>query len=78
MDAPDQLVADLLRWLQGSQRQYSEVMDAWRTNCPRLPVWEDAVDAGFVDCNRDTVSLTDAGKQWLSKRCRDRAVGRSS
>jgi hypothetical protein len=23
-------------------------MDAWRTSCPRLPVWEDANDRGFV------------------------------
>ena len=76
MDAPDQLVVDLLRWLQGSPRPYCEVMDAWRTSCPRLPVWEDAVAAGFVERNRNTVSLTDAGKQWLSKHCPDLAVER--
>jgi hypothetical protein len=24
-------------------------MDAWRTSCPRLPIWEDAVDARLIE-----------------------------
>jgi len=36
------LILDLLEWLAQSERSYQEVMDAWRTSCPRLPVWEDA------------------------------------
>ena len=42
------LVLDLVEWIAAEPRPYDEVMDAWRTSCPRLPVWEDAVDAGFV------------------------------
>ena len=76
MDAPEQLVADFLLSLQPGPRPYAEVMEAWRTSCPRLPVWEDAVDAGFVDHNRDMVLLTDAGKKWLSDRSGERAAGR--
>ena len=43
------LILDLLEWLDFRPRTYSEVLDAWRTSCPRLPVWEDANDRGFVE-----------------------------
>jgi hypothetical protein len=42
------LILDLLDWLDRGQRRYAEVMEIWRTSCPRLPVWEDAVDRGLV------------------------------
>lgn len=47
-DAPIALVLDLLEWLAVEPRPYEDVMAAWRTSCPRLPVWEDAVEGGFV------------------------------
>ncbi|MCA9284918.1 MAG: hypothetical protein KDA22_06885, partial [Phycisphaerales bacterium] len=43
------LVLDLLQWLGPSGRPAAEVMDAWRTSCPRLPVWETANDHGLVE-----------------------------
>jgi hypothetical protein len=42
------LILDLLEWVAEGPRTYQEVMQAWRTSCPRLPIWEDTVDAGFV------------------------------
>jgi hypothetical protein len=42
------LTIDFLAWLAAAPRDYVEVMDAWRTSCPRLTVWEDAVDLGLV------------------------------
>ena len=42
------LVLDLLEWVGGGPRPYDEVMAAWRTSCPRLTIWEDAVDHGLV------------------------------
>lgn len=42
------LIADLLAWLDREPRSYAEVMDAWRTSCPRLTVWEDAIDRGLA------------------------------
>ena len=44
----DNLILDLLQWLATRQRSYEEVMEAWRTSCPKLPVWEDANDLGLV------------------------------
>ena len=42
------LIFELLEWLAKRERSYEEVMDAWRTSCPRLPVWEDANDRGLI------------------------------
>ncbi len=42
------LIVDLLVWLASRERTYEETMDAWRTSCPRLPVWEDAYDRGLI------------------------------
>jgi D-3-phosphoglycerate dehydrogenase len=43
------LVLDLLEWIGPQPRPYSEVIEAWRTSCPRLPVWEEATERGFVE-----------------------------
>jgi hypothetical protein len=64
------LVLDFLAWLAPGPRPYAEVMDGWRTSCPRLPVWEDAVDGGLVVRRREgageaMVSLTAEGREWL-------------
>ena len=63
------LVLDLLEWIAPQPRPYDEVMAAWRTSCPRLPVWEDALESGFVVCERRSaslvVSLTLAGRTFL-------------
>jgi hypothetical protein len=43
------LILDLLEWIGPRPRPYAEVLEAWRTSCPRLPVWEDANARGFID-----------------------------
>jgi len=42
------LILDFLEWIAARPRPYSEVMEVWRTSCPRLTVWEDAIDRGFI------------------------------
>lgn len=44
----DALVLDLIEWGATKPRSYSEVMEAWRTSCPRLTIWEDALERSFV------------------------------
>ena len=67
------LVRDLVSWVAERPRPYDEVMDAWRTSCPRLTVWEDAVDAGFLKVGYApsgqgrTVYVTEAGRQFIRK-----------
>jgi hypothetical protein len=48
-DPVEALVLDLLEWIGREPRPYSEVIEAWRTSCPRLPVWEEANARGFVE-----------------------------
>ena len=43
------LVLDLVEWVSASGRPYAEVMDAWRTSCPRLTIWEDAIESHLVE-----------------------------
>ncbi len=47
-DPVDALVLDLLEWIGPRTRPYAEVIDAWRTSCPRLPVWEEANARGYI------------------------------
>lgn len=42
------LVLDFVELVAKEPRPYAEVMDAWRTSCPRLTVWEDALERGLV------------------------------
>ena len=69
--SPDALVLDFVEWIAASPRPYSEVMDAWRTSCPRLTIWEDAIDQGLVQrCHRDgclSIETTPAGRDLLAK-----------
>ncbi len=62
------LICDLLEWLQRAPRTHAEVMDGWRTSCPRLPVWEEATDNGFVARRGQVVEVTDRGRAFLANR----------
>lgn len=42
------LLRQFLAWVADRPRCYAETITAWRTSCPRLPVWEDATDGGLV------------------------------
>jgi hypothetical protein len=69
-DNVDSLILDLLEWLHGGARPYGEVLDAWRTSCPRLPVWEEANERGFIDRTRvpgsgQFISVSAAGTAYL-------------
>ena len=69
-DTSDPLVLDLVEWIAREPRLYSEVIETWRTSCPRLTIWEDAVDRGYV--TREPVAgagvrvtITDGGEKFL-------------
>jgi hypothetical protein len=68
---PDTLVLDFVEWIAASPRRYSDVMEAWKTSCPRLTIWEDAIDLGLVQrCRTDgqlSIEVTDAGRDLLAK-----------
>lgn len=69
-DPLEALIVDLLEWIGSHPRPYAEVMEAWRTSCPKLPVWEEANLRGFIEhrhgVGRDAgVALTARGRQRL-------------
>ena len=41
-----------LAWIEARPRTYGEAMEAWRSSCPRFPVWEDALADGLVQIER--------------------------
>jgi hypothetical protein len=71
-DTVDSMILDLLEWMGPDPRPYAEVLGAWRTSCPRLPVWEDANDRGFIARHHAPgfgalVSVSAAGAEHLRK-----------
>jgi hypothetical protein len=75
-ETTDALVLDFVEWIEREPRPYPEVIETWRTSCPRLTIWEDAVDSGYV-VRRPTVEglrvmVTEGGERFL------RAHGRMS
>ena len=58
----------MLEWIAAKPRAYEELIDAWKTSCPRFPIWEDACDDGLVGVEPAAprmVYLTSKGRQWL-------------
>jgi hypothetical protein len=46
--AADLLMAQFLAWVAGGAHSYAEAMEAWRSSCPRLSIWEDAIGDGLI------------------------------
>jgi hypothetical protein len=67
----ENLILDLLEWLGKQDRTYEETMEAWCTSCPKLPLWEDAMDRGLVSMDfsqeRNIVRITEAGLTLLEQ-----------
>jgi hypothetical protein len=65
------LTLQLLEWVDARPRTYADAIDAWRTSCPRLSVWDDAVIDGLVrvvpsnNGNPPAVEVTTAGRALL-------------
>jgi D-3-phosphoglycerate dehydrogenase len=80
-DTLEQLIVDLMDWLETRERSYEETLDAWRTSCPRFPVWEDANDRGFVETasenGRAIVRVTPKGRSLRMERLQHRAASRT-
>ena len=74
MNATAAPMLDLLTWIAARPRTYRETIEAWRSNCPRQPVWDDALGAGLVqvvrsgrNLNESEVALTKLGRAVLSR-----------
>ena len=71
-DTVDALIFDLLEYVARAERRYDDVIEAWHTSCPRLPVWEEASERGLVTRARSNghavVRITAAGAALLEQR----------
>src|ERR1700688_721173 len=71
VDTVETWIVELLEWIGPGARSYAEVMEAWRTSCPRLPVWEDAMDRGLIarehGSGRAAVRITSSGLALLNQ-----------
>lgn len=69
IDAP---LREFLEWVDRAPRTYDDAMQAWRSSCPRLTVWEDALHAGLVTLTstgtfgKGAVTLTQQGRDALA------------
>jgi hypothetical protein len=64
----DTLTLQLLEWVDEHHQSYAEVLDVWRSTCPRHTVWEDACGEGLIACEPNgahLVSLTAKGRALL-------------
>jgi len=61
------LTRQLLEWIDGGRRTRAEVLEAWKTSCPRLSIWEDACIEGLIDGDPDGgfVTVSAKGRHWL-------------
>lgn len=74
LDPAAGLLLQFLAWLAARPRSYSETMEAWRTSCPRISVWEDALGDGLVQVDgagtgaqgEARVTLTPVGRDRLT------------
>ena len=78
-ETSDALVLDLVEWVAREPRLYAEVIETWRTSCPRLTIWEDAVDRGYVarqpaEGRGVQVAITEGGQRFLRAHGRARNI----
>ena len=67
------LTYQMLSWLAACPRHREEIMETWRTSCPRLSIWEDACIAGLVECEPGTgrFRVSAAGRHFLAGTARE-------
>jgi hypothetical protein len=70
-DPAHALTLQFLAWVAEAPRTYGQGMEAWRSSCPRLSIWEDAILDGLVGFeggatrNQSRVALTPKGRALL-------------
>ena len=59
------LTRQLLEWIDAHPCSYAEALDVWHSHCPRHTIWEDALEAGLIECDggqEAIVRLTASGR----------------
>lgn len=62
------LTRQLLEWIAAAPRTYDDALEAWRSSCPRHSIWEDALEAGLIECGAEAeLKLTEEGARLLAR-----------
>jgi hypothetical protein len=69
---PSLIMIQFLQWVAARPRNREDVMEAWRSSCPRFPVWEDARAEGLIrqrggESGEHRVELTRRGEAALRR-----------
>jgi hypothetical protein len=69
---PSLIMLQFLQWVADRPRSREDVMEAWKSSCPRFPVWEDARADGLIQqCGGEAglhrVELTARGRDALER-----------
>lgn len=70
-DAHEALTRQMLEWIDGGTHTYAELIEVWKSSCPRLTIWEDACADGLIDAQpgiERKLALTAKGRALLSRR----------
>lgn len=64
------IMIQFLQWISDRPRSREDVLEAWRSSCPRFPVWEDARADGLIrqrggERGEHRVELTGRGRAAL-------------
>lgn len=59
-DPASYLTEQFLDWVSEQPRTYADAMDAWRTSCPRLSIWDDAIRDGLVRMEKGEGGMRDS------------------
>jgi hypothetical protein len=64
--ARDGLIRQLAEWAAERPRSYGEAMEAWRSSCPALTIWEDALAERLIEVRPAPGAGTEAGEVRLT------------
>ena len=66
--AADALTLQMLEWIASKPRTREEVLQVWRTSCPKLSIWEDACIEGLVEFSTGgAVAVSASGRRLLER-----------
>ena len=68
------MLHEFLDWVADRPRSYDDAIEAWRSNCPRHPVLDDAFTDGLIAVVGQSVVLTESGRGYQAALGRKRPV----
>ena len=66
-EAREGLIRQLVGWAAERPRTYGEAMEAWRSSCPALTIWEDALAEGLIAVEPLPGGRTAAGRVRVTR-----------